>query len=100
MTAFGPKPEWRPSSGGIRIWGNSGLAGHRVRMAALDPRPSFRFGSVAKYFRRLGPATLRFWSATLDIGGPVTAENPCWWSPARTHRYADAMGRTQMQRSP
>jgi len=39
-SAFGPKPEWRPSSGDIRSWGDSGLACHRVRMAALDPEPS------------------------------------------------------------
>src|SRR5215468_2610560 len=38
MSPIGPKPEWRPSSGDIRSWGNSGLAGHRVRMAALDPK--------------------------------------------------------------
>src|SRR5262249_39556286 len=39
-SVVGPKPEWRPSSGDIRVWGNSGLAGHRVRMAALDPERS------------------------------------------------------------
>src|SRR5215471_12703958 len=39
-SVVGPKPEWRPSSGDIRSWGNSGLARHRVRMAALDPQPT------------------------------------------------------------
>jgi len=40
MTGVGPKPEWRSSFGHIRSWGNSGLASHRVGVAALDPKPS------------------------------------------------------------
>src|SRR5215471_10008759 len=47
MSLSGPKPEWRPSSGDIRIWGNSGLAGHRVRMAALGRVEVWRGGCRA-----------------------------------------------------
>jgi len=71
MAALDPKPEWRPSSGDIRSWGDCGLALHRVRMAARGPGlPTLAAAQVGSYLGDTGRGADVVATAALDLELP------------------------------